>query len=62
MTQSTKSEIYIKLTVDSFNNLLDNGYTRIDIINLCLDAGYQEDTIIMFLDLIKSNKKVEVIS
>ena len=62
MTTAAKRELYIKLTVDSFNNLLDNGYTRIDIINLCLDLGFQEDTIIMFLDLIKSNKKVEVIS
>ena len=56
MTQSTKSEIYIKLTVDSFNNLLNNGHTRMDIIDFCKDAGFQEDTPIQFLDLIKSNK------
>jgi|TARA_R110000868_G_C10331317_1_gene714237 hypothetical protein len=62
MTIATKRKQYIQQCVDSFNHLLDNGHTRMDIIDLCKDAGYQEDTIIMFLDLIKSNKKVEVIS
>lgn len=56
MTIGTKRKEYIKQCVDSFNNLLDNGHTRMDIIDLCKNAGYQEDTIIMFLDLIKSNK------
>ena len=56
MTIGTKRKEYIKQCVDSFNNLLDNGHTRMDIIDLCKNAVYQEDTIIMFLDLIKSNK------
>lgn len=56
MTIETKRKQYIQQCVDSFNHLIDNGHTRMDIIDLCKDAGYQEDTIIMFLDLIKPNK------
>lgn len=56
MTTALKREAYIKQCVDSFNHLIDNGHTRMDIIDLCKDAGYKEDTIIMFLGLIKPNR------
>ena len=62
MTIETKRQEFIKITVVRLNKLLDKGNTRMEIIDKLKDAGYQEDTIIMFLDIIKANKNIEVIS
>jgi len=62
MTIETKRQEFIKITVVRLNKLLDKGNTRMEIIDKLKDAGYQEDTIIMFLDIINANKNTEVTS
>ncbi len=46
---------YINKVVNMFNDYIDNGHTRMDVVDLCKKLGYKDETIFLILSLIKKD-------